>query len=93
MLISAAVAITAINDLDDRFSLKDAGDYRGAAGWALFVAISAIIFNATMIVARIMYLSPNITKLFSIYAIVVGDVINHNDIRTMGFSKTSQIKE
>ena len=76
MVIAAAVAISAINDLDDTANVygneyRHADDYRGAAGWLIFVGIVAIIYHGFMIFIRILYFTPNINSFFSGYSFVV----------------------
>ena len=65
MLIAAAVAISAIDDLDDfahqyDSEFRHADSYRGAAGWLLFVGIAAVIYHGIMIIIRILYFTANI---------------------------------
>ena len=72
ILIAAAVAISAINDLDDYAGeYRHANDYRGAAGWLVFVAIVAIIYHGFMIFIRILYFTPIIDSFFSGYSFAV----------------------
>ena len=50
MLIAAALAVAAINDIDDIASqegvtFRQAGTYRGAAVWLLFVGSAAVVYH------------------------------------------------
>ena len=70
MLIAAGVAISAIDDLDDyahqyNREYRHADNYRGGAGWLLFVGIAAVIYHGIMIFIRILYLTSNIRNYFS----------------------------
>ena len=76
MLIAAAVAISAIDDLDDfahqyDSEFKHADSYRGAAGWLLFVGIVAVIYHGIMIFIRALYFSSHISNSFAGYSFTV----------------------
>lgn len=75
LLISASVAISAIDDVDRILSDADleyehADDYRGAAVWLVLVAVVAIIYHGITIFVRILYFTPQIENYFSGYSIV-----------------------
>ena len=76
VLIAAAVAVSAINEVDDIArerggEYENAGSYRGAAGWLVFVGCAAIIFHVIMISIQILYFKCTIKKHFSQFAIIV----------------------
>lgn len=80
MAIAAAVAISAVNDLDDVAhelggEFRHADSYRGAAGWVLFVGIAAIIYHGIMIFIRALYFTSNIniSNSFVGYSFTVSD--------------------
>jgi len=68
VLIAAAVTISAINDIEefvDSFptanaGYENAGSYKGAAIWAILVAISAVIYHAFNIILRFIYYMTDI---------------------------------
>ena len=91
MLIAAAVAISAIDDLDDFAQqygdeFRHADSYRGAAGWLLFVGIAAVIYHGIMIIIRILFFTANIGHSFSGYSITVSD----HECGIVVFSQTRQ---
>ena len=61
-------------ELDQEY--ENAGSYRGAAGWVIFLAVSAIVFHGLMILIRMLYLSSMIVNYFSGYAFLVSAIIN-----------------
>ena len=76
VLIAAAIAVSAINELDDMATeqggeYENAGSYRGAAGWLVFIGCAAIIFHVIMISIQILYFKCTIKQHFSQFAITV----------------------
>ena len=76
MLIAASITLFAVNNLEDNaeehnHEYENAGSYRGAAGWVIFLAVSAIVFHGLMILIRMLYLSSIIENYFSGYAFLV----------------------
>ena len=73
--IAAALALSAVNDLDDLFGdeYKHADSIRAAAGWLLFVGIAAIIYHAIMIFIRAIYFSSNVSQGFAGFSFTVSD--------------------
>ena len=67
MMICAAVVTGAVNDVEDNLedvessdNIDDefnAGSYRSAAGWLIFVAIMAMIIEIAVIIIRILNIS------------------------------------
>ena len=63
-MICASVITNAIGNVEEHMEeesddreYEDAGDYRAAAGWMIFVAIMAVIIEAVIIVIRILNIS------------------------------------
>ena len=76
VLIAAAVAISAINELDDLAMEQDlifenASSSRGAAGWLVFACCVALIFHAVMITIQIFYFKCGFKKVFRQYVFIV----------------------
>ena len=76
VLIAAAVAVLAINEVDDIAreqgrEYENAVSYRVAAGWLVFVGCAAIIFHVIMISIQILYFKCTIKEHFSRFAIIV----------------------
>ena len=77
VLIPASVAIPAINEVEDflgPFASDigfDADSYRGAAGWLIFVASTALLYHIAMIIVRILYMASVIDKYLTTYGVVV----------------------
>ena len=64
MMICAAVVTGAVNDVEDHREevegsdeYENAGSYRSAAGWLIFVAIMAMIIEITVIIIRFLNIS------------------------------------
>ena len=49
----------------------DAESYRGAAGWLIFVASTALLYHIAMIIVRILYMASVIDKYLTTYGVVV----------------------
>ena len=78
MLVAAALAVTAINDIDDIASQSgeifvEAEKYRGAAIWLLFVGIAAVVYHGTVIFIRGLYFNPNIRNYFVGFSFTVSN--------------------
>ena len=78
MLVAAALAVTAINDIDDIesqyiFTFRDAEKYREAAIWLLFVGIAAVFYHGTVIFIRGLYFNPNIRNYFAGFSFTVSN--------------------
>ena len=78
ILISAAVAVSAINEVEDFFGPAasdfygfDADSYRGAAGWLIFVASTALLYHIAMIIVRCLYIKSVIEKHLTVYGVIV----------------------
>ena len=78
VLISAAVAVSAINEVEDFFGPAasdfygfDADSYRGAAGWLIFVASTALLYHIAMIIVRCLYIKSVIEKHLTTYGVIV----------------------
>ena len=76
VLISASVAISAINQVEDFLNsidseYEDAESYRRAAGWLIFVAAGAILCHIVMITVRILYITSVIEKHLKLYGLIV----------------------
>ena len=76
VLIAAAIAVLAINEVDDIANERggeygNAGSYRGAAGWLVFVGCVAIIFHVIMTSIQIVYFKCTVKKHFTQFAITV----------------------
>ena len=80
-MISASVAVSAINEVEDFFDSVspyaadvygfDADSYRGAAGWLIFVASTALLYHIAMIIVRCLYINSVIEKHLTIYGVIV----------------------
>ena len=77
VLIACGVALNRIDDLfsddidDDSQAGQDRDQYRGVAGWLLFVAIGGIIVQGVMFIFRLLYYVEVITSQFIIFGVVV----------------------
>ena len=77
VLVAAAVAISAINEVEDHYNdhgstaYEHADSYRTAAIWLLLVSVMGIIFHSLMILLRYLYLNSCVKSLFSTYAYLV----------------------
>ena len=76
VLIAAAIAVSAINEVDDLANerggeYENAGSYRGAAGWLVFVGCAAITFHVVMINIQILYFKCTVKEHFTQFAITV----------------------
>ena len=80
MLVSAAVSVTAVNDVDNFYNdyvtsdeeYDDANSYRGASGWLLSISSLAISFHSFMMFAHLVfYYIPSKKSVFKTYAVVV----------------------
>ena len=66
------------DDIDDDSELgQDRDQYRGVAGWLLFVAIGGMIVQAVMFIVRLLYYVEVITSQFIIFGVVVSYIIKH----------------
>ena len=76
VLISASVAVSAINQVEDFLNsidseYEDAESYRRAAGWLIFVAAGAILCHIVMITVCILYITSVIEKHLKLYGLIV----------------------
>ena len=77
-LIAASIAIAAINEVAELYNengeeYEDAGSYRAAAGWLIFVATSAIIFHIIAVIILVLYMSEIVKKRIMLFTVVVSD--------------------
>ena len=66
-MIAASFAVTAINEVEEFYNengaeYENAGSYRAAAGWLIFVASSAIIYHVIAIIILVLYMSLTVKK-------------------------------
>ena len=77
VLVAAAVAISAINEVEDHYNdhgstaYEHADSYRRAAIWLLLVSVMGIIFHSLMILLCYLYINSCVKFLFSTYAYLV----------------------
>ena len=81
VLISASVSVSAINEVEDFFdSISpdaadvygfDADSNRGAVGWLIFVASTALLYHIAMIIVRCLYMYSVIEKHLTMYGLIV----------------------
>ena len=76
-LSAAAVAVSAVNDIEDFGYFEHADSYRGAAGWLVFVGLAAVIYHAIMIFIRIIYFAANTGRSFAGFSFTVSDCSCH----------------
>ena len=82
VLVAAAVASSAINEVEDHYDdhgstvYEHADSYRRAARWLLLVSVMGIIFHSLMILLRYLYLNSCVKSLFSAYAYLVSGIDN-----------------
>ena len=80
VLVAAAVAISAINEMEDHYNdhsstaYEHADSYKRAAVWFLLFSVMGIIFHSLMILLRCLYLNSCMKSLFSAYVYLVSDV-------------------
>ena len=60
-MIAASIAIAAINEVAEFYNengaeYENAGSYRAAAGWLIFVASAAIIFHVIAVIILVLYM-------------------------------------
>ena len=77
-MIATSFAVSAINEAEDLFGPFasdvygfDADSYRGAAGWLIFVASTALLYHTAMIIVRCLYINSVIEKHLTIYRVIV----------------------
>ena len=73
MIISVAIAIPAINEVEENtiYGYGDADKYRRAAWWLIIVASVTIIYHIAMIIVRILYIASVLKKHLRIYGAIV----------------------
>ena len=77
LLIASAVALNTIGDIfrddtdDDSEVGQDRDQYRGVAGWLLFVAIAGIAVQVVMFIVRLLYYIEVISTQFMMFGIAV----------------------
>lgn len=74
-MICAAITQSAINDVDNyqkdrNREYRDAGKYRSAAGWLIFVGVMGMLIESAIIIVRILNLSL-VKTYFTIFAFIV----------------------
>ena len=76
-MICAVVATGAVNDFEDysdrdtnRLDYKEAGDYRAAAGWLIFIGVMGMVVEGAVILLRILNINI-INQKFIIFAFIV----------------------
>ena len=80
VLVAAAVAISAINEVEDHYNdhgstaYEHVDSYKRAARYLLLVSVMGIIFHSLMILLRCLYLNPCMKSLFSAYTYLVSGV-------------------
>ena len=77
-MIAASFAVTAINEVEEFYNengaeYENAGSYRAAAGWLIFVASSAIIYHVIAIIILVLYMSLSVKKHIKLFTAVVSD--------------------
>ena len=70
-MISASLAVSAINDVEGAYDYEHADDYRIAAVFFVSLAVLAIIYHSVAIVVRIIYFKSNMGKHFGGYSFAV----------------------
>ena len=80
-MICAGVATRAVNDFEDytdrdtnRFDYNEAGDYRGAAGWLIFVGVVGMVVEGAIILLRILNINI-INQKFIIFGFMVSLIL------------------
>ena len=76
ILIASAVALNNIDEFfedveDDTDDADNRDQYRGVAGWLLFVAIAGIVVQIVMVIVRALYYGEVITNQFVAFGIIV----------------------
>ena len=81
IMTCAAVASGAVNDFEDysdrdtnALDYNEAGDYRAAAGWLIFVGVMGILVEGLIILLRILNITV-INQNFIIFGFVVSPVL------------------
>ena len=79
MLVAGAVAMSAINEVEDFFNdhsreYEHADSYRRAARWLIFVAVMGNFYHFLMIFIRYLYINSCWTSLFNVYAYLVSEI-------------------
>ena len=77
-MIPASIAVEAINEVAEFYNengaeYENAGSYRAAAGWLIFVASSAIICHIIAIIILVLYMYAIVEKHFKLFTAVVSD--------------------
>lgn len=80
-MICAGVATGAVNDFEDysdrdtnRFDYNEAGDYRAAAGWLIFVGVMGMVVEGAIILLRILNINI-INQKFIIFGFMVNLIL------------------
>ena len=80
VLIPAAVAISAVNSVEDSFEqlgngseYENASSYRSAAIYLVWISSLAMVFHILMIIVRILYMTSVMKKLFRIHVLLVSE--------------------
>ena len=80
-MICAGVATGAVNDFEDYsdrdtnlLDYKEAGDYRAAAGWLIFVGVMGMVVEGAIILLRILNINI-INQKFIIFGFIVSLIL------------------
>ena len=79
IMICAGVATSAVNDFEDysdtnRLDYNEAGDYRAAAGWLIFVGVMGMVVEGAIILLRILNINI-INQKFIIFGFIVSLIL------------------
>ena len=77
-MIAASIAVAAINEVAEFYNengaeYENAGSYRAAAGWLIFVASAAIIFHVIAVIIFVLYMYAIVKKHIKLFTAVVSD--------------------
>ena len=80
-MICAGVATGAVNDFEDysdrdtnHFDYNEAEDYRGAAGWLIFVGVMGMVVEGAVILLRILHINI-INQKFILFGFIVSLIL------------------
>ena len=77
-MIAASFVLTAINEVEEFYNengaeYENAGSYKAAAGWLIFVAPLAMIFHVIAVIILVLYMSLTVKKHNKLFTAVVSD--------------------
>ena len=75
-MIAASFVVTAINEVAEFYNengaeYENAGSYRAAAGWLIFVTSAAIIYHFIAVIILVLYISSTVKQRIKLFTVLV----------------------